>query len=641
MLRSIAIVLAGLSASFVTNAQVLRTVSAASFQPRVAPDSAASLLGSELAPRTASAVRDESGSLPLELEGVRVLIAGIPARLLYVSPRQINFVVPEEIESGVQNLTVQNGSATFNGVADVRSVAPAVFSLNGSGKGPGAILNAGDFRPGPFLVESGDREQGDRRTRLRVYATGLRFAGSRSPQPDQNVARHVRARAVTRSADEIDLEVEFAGPAAGLDGTDQVDLVLPEELDGAGTVELLIAAGAAESNVTSFETALLPANQIRLRAVTLASDAARGGELVTATVRLNGVARRGGLTVRLESDSPWARVPASVHVAEGKASATFLVQTASVNAPQKASISADLNGVCESASLLIRPSGTVVVQRISTAPSSLVGGANAQGVVTLSNSAHEGLRVALHTSDARVRIPAAVTVPAGRISAAFAIATSAVPDSTDVELTAEAGDVSRTATIRLLPAMSVTLDREDVIGGATITATAQLNQAASSSAVVVRLATGSGDVQVPASVTIPAGRTTVTFPVRTFEVNSLQVASISADYGGMVQTVRLTLRPTSSDRLESLVLSPRVVRGGQSVTATIHLEGPASFPAVTVFLGTSSPLVAQVPVVFYVPAGRTSAQFTMTTSPAGQAQDVTISAFSLGGKTVTATLRVN
>lgn len=99
------------------------------------------------------------------------------------------------------------------------------------------------------------------------------------------------------------------------------------------------------------------------------------------------------------------------------------------------------------------------------------------------------------------------------------------------------------------------------------------------------------------------------------------------------------LQPATSDRIASIELSPRIVRGGQVVTATITLEGLAPSPAVTVFLGTVSPLLAQVPIVYYVPAGQKSAQFTITTSAGWPPQDVALSASS-GGRTASANLRV-
>ena len=95
-----------------------------------------------------------------------------------------------------------------------------------------------------------------------------------------------------------------------------------------------------------------------------------------------------------------------------------------------------------------------------------------------------------------------------------------------------------------------------------------------------------------------------------------------------------------SDRVASLTISPQTVRAGEQATATVTLEGPAPEPAVTVFLGTGSPGVAQVPVVYYIPAGQRSVQFKVTTSASGQLpQDVKLTASS-GGATATATLRV-
>lgn len=95
----------------------------------------------------------------------------------------------------------------------------------------------------------------------------------------------------------------------------------------------------------------------------------------------------------------------------------------------------------------------------------------------------------------------------------------------------------------------------------------------------------------------------------------------------------------TSDRISSIVLLPPSVRGGEGTVARVTLEGPAPEPAVTLFLGTSSPFVAQVPVLAYVPAGQTTVEFPVTTVAVGQPQEVTISAFS-GGKQANAVLRV-
>jgi hypothetical protein len=97
---------------------------------------------------------------------------------------------------------------------------------------------------------------------------------------------------------------------------------------------------------------------------------------------------------------------------------------------------------------------------------------------------------------------------------------------------------------------------------------------------------------------------------------------------------------TISDRVASISVSPAIVRGGETVTVTVKLEGVAPIPAVTVFMGSTRPHVAEVPIVYYIPAGQTSGQFRVTTSPGWPSQEVRLSASS-GGRTATATLRVN
>ena len=67
---------------------------------RVAPGSLLSLFGRELAGETVAATVGEDGLLPTTLAGISVLVGGLPAPLLYVSPEQINLQVPFEVEPG-------------------------------------------------------------------------------------------------------------------------------------------------------------------------------------------------------------------------------------------------------------------------------------------------------------------------------------------------------------------------------------------------------------------------------------------------------------------------------------------------------------------------------------------------------------
>jgi phospholipase C len=81
----------------------------------LAPETVASMYGSNLA---AAAQQAPSQPLPTILGGVTVTLkdanGGVfPAPLFYVSPTQVNWLVPKGVASGVATVTLTNGSATF------------------------------------------------------------------------------------------------------------------------------------------------------------------------------------------------------------------------------------------------------------------------------------------------------------------------------------------------------------------------------------------------------------------------------------------------------------------------------------------------------------------------------------------------
>jgi len=92
--------------------------------------------------------------------------------------------------------------------------------------------------------------------------------------------------------------------------------------------------------------------------------------------------------------------------------------------------------------------------------------------------------------------------------------------------------------------------------------------------------------------------------------------------------------------LSSLSLNPTSVVGGNSSTGTVTLTAPAPSGGFVVNLSSSNPSVATVPSTVTVPAGTTSATFTVSTRAVSSATSVTITA-SAGGVSRTATLTVN
>jgi hypothetical protein len=98
------------------------------------------------------------------------------------------------------------------------------------------------------------------------------------------------------------------------------------------------------------------------------------------------------------------------------------------------------------------PPGGVSLSTLTVNPTSVVGGNNSQGTVTLTGAAPAGgAVVTLSDNSESATIPASVTVAAGATSATFAITTTAVTASTPANITGSFGGVSRQATLTVQP----------------------------------------------------------------------------------------------------------------------------------------------------------------------------------------------
>lgn len=228
----------------------VRVTSAASYQSAVAPESLAALFGTSLVSDSGGALPNASGAWPTELNGISVEVNNRKAGILFVTPEQIDFWVPAQTETGSATVTAKrpNGTVIASATVEVRRTAPALFSADSTGRGPGTILNSVIHQLEPFVVQTPENPGEDKRTRLTMYGTGLRFAGPPDSRPaDGNVAAYVKVQ-TTNGADAVNLTVEYAGPAPYYSGLDQVDVVLPASLDGEGIVTVTLATEDLVSN---------------------------------------------------------------------------------------------------------------------------------------------------------------------------------------------------------------------------------------------------------------------------------------------------------------------------------------------------------------------------------------------------------
>jgi uncharacterized protein (TIGR03437 family) len=228
-----------------TNAQaptpVLRSVvGAASYRPEaIAPGGLVALFGANLASDVAKPGRIP---LPNTLNGTRVTINGVLAPLLYVSPNQINVQVPFEIEPWNAKVSVAHWDQSASLTVVVAQAGPGIFTWNGQGTGPAAILHAGDLSP---VNDASPAHPGEA---LAIYCTGLgRLSGSVAtgnapPVPPPETVLRPEVRVAGRPA-----AVTYSGAAPQFVGLYQVNIVAPADTP-AGLQPLVLSINGVDSN---------------------------------------------------------------------------------------------------------------------------------------------------------------------------------------------------------------------------------------------------------------------------------------------------------------------------------------------------------------------------------------------------------
>jgi hypothetical protein len=182
-----------------------------------------------------------------------------------------------------------------------------------------------------------------------------------------------------------------------------------------------------------------------------------------------------------------------------------------------------------------------------------------------------------------------------------------------------------------------------VVGGGPSTGRVTLSGDAPAGGVAVTVSSANPAVaSVQASVPVGAGSSSASFSVATAGVTATEVVGITAALSGTSKTALLTVTPPPPQppvTVSSLGLSlSRVVRGASSI-GTVTLSAPAAHGGLVVTLGTSKRWEATVPARVTVPAGQSTATFTIATPKTAPGGTVIISA-SADGTTKTATLTV-
>ena len=188
------------------------------------------------------------------------------------------------------------------------------------------------------------------------------------------------------------------------------------------------------------------------------------------------------------------------------------------------------------------------------------------------------------------------------------------------------------------PLPLVVLPSASTPAGHVVTAALHLSEAAPAGGRSVQLSSSDPFVvSVPATVVVPEGARSATFPVTAGTVASATEITLTATDRGY--DARATLRVDPVADVASVTIVPATIVGGLSASGAVTLAVPARAGGVVVLLTSSLPSAASVPPSVTVVAGATTAAFAVTTSPVSSDAPVTITA-NAGGAAASATLTV-
>src|SRR5579871_384743 len=233
------------------------TFNGASFFRGAAPGVVVSMFAPpNLATQTASA---PGQPLPTNLRGTTVTVTDARgttrnAGLYYVSPGQVNVVIPPGTAPGPAVVQVTNAQGTqVRATVEMAAVAPGLFTMNQNGKGVPAgyvqVVSGGSSTNVPlYNCSSGagacttnpiDVSNSSNQYFLTLYGTGFRGRSSL-----QTVSVAVGNRT---------FPAVFAGAQGQYDALDQLNVQLPSSLAGAGMVNVVLTVDGVPSNTVQIQ----------------------------------------------------------------------------------------------------------------------------------------------------------------------------------------------------------------------------------------------------------------------------------------------------------------------------------------------------------------------------------------------------
>lgn len=204
----------------------------------LAPNTIATLYGTNLAFDTRAVAQSDivRGMMPTSLDGVGVWINSIPCSLFYVSPTQINFLVPYQLTAGKVSLVVARDSQAGPTVSiQLNSTAPGLFLWNGNNAVAGHL-------DGTVLSETAPAMPGE--------VVVLYVAGLGRTSPDTTGGQLATAAFPIYYFSQLQIlldavpcppaDILYAGLAPGFAGLYQINLRLPDNVGANPQIQISV-----------------------------------------------------------------------------------------------------------------------------------------------------------------------------------------------------------------------------------------------------------------------------------------------------------------------------------------------------------------------------------------------------------------
>ncbi len=230
-------------------------VNAASLQLALSPGALVSVFGTDLTGPTQSTTYDATASFPTSVASTSVTFNGTAAPLVYVSPGQINAIVPFALagQTSAQVLVTRFGVASAAITVPLQTTSPGIFTASQSGSGQGAIWQQGANGQFTFNSSTNPASSG---TALEIFATGM---GVWTPPAQSDLALFGGASFTTQPVSVTiggqSAKVLYAGTIGGMLtswSVLQVNAVVPAGL-ASGPQQVVLKIGAndnSQQNVT-------------------------------------------------------------------------------------------------------------------------------------------------------------------------------------------------------------------------------------------------------------------------------------------------------------------------------------------------------------------------------------------------------